>query len=144
MADIRIHVLYKRPNADVLLDLGFIDRLQDMAEAIMHPKKKTMTLVTSPEPFNYGTFEFSACGGYVFRLQYTDTDSLRKAAYSLADPLKMMVALQKKSRSLVNAVFLLVDDTADPEAAREAINVLHDIARVERRIMPLNPLVRSV
>ena len=131
MADIRIHVLYKRPNADVLLDLGFIDRLQDMAEAIMHPKKKTMTLVTSPEPFNYGTFEFSACGGYVFRLQYTDTDSLRKAAYSLADP-------------LVNAVFLLVDDTADPEAAREAINVLHDIARVERRIMPLNPLVSSV
>ena len=114
---ITLSVYFQRPNADVLLDLGFVDRLQDMVSAIMIPPaddrlshKRRLVLLTSPDPFNYGTFEFDAVRGYAFNLNAAAA-SMHDIVKSLVGPFQLFVRSQQQSKAICKTVYLHLSDT---------------------------------
>ncbi len=137
---ITLSVYFQRPNADVLLDLGFVDRLQDMVSAIMIPPaddrlshKRRLVLLTSPDPFNYGTFEFDADRGYAFKLNMS-VAPLCDIVRSLLPPFQLFARSQQQSKALCKTVYLHLPD----EGASSRERVLCEL----RKILPKVPNIR--
>ena len=127
MTELTLHTIFKRPSADVLLDLGFTDRLQDLMVTNLALADTSIDLVTSPPPFSYGKFIFSNKIGYAFKLHVSTPERTLQVLESLQEPLSLFVDVQQRSR-LSDKSLLLLLSAAEPyddlDSARKALRAV--------------------
>ena len=125
MTTLRVHTLFKRPNTDVLLGLGFKERLEEFLELSLRPGTKSLVLVTSPSPYDYGSYQFHPEVGFFFSLRSPTTPGdLRKIANSLVFPLEAMVRFQNTVRGADKTLTVMFSGDADETTVRKLTDAL--------------------